>query len=37
MVKIRVFAPKDRQDELSNLLKVQASYDAFVVGEANPD
>ena len=34
MVKIKVFAPKERQNELANLLKIQASYDAFVVGEA---
>jgi hypothetical protein len=37
MAKIKVFAPKKRQNELANLLKTQASYDAFVVGEADPN
>jgi serine protease AprX len=37
MAKIKVFVPKERQNELANLLMLQASYDAFVVGEAEPN
>ena len=37
MAKIKVFVPKEGQNELENLLKIQASYDAFVVGEAEPN
>jgi serine protease AprX len=37
MAKIKVFVPKERQNELANLLSLQASYDAFVVGEAEPN
>src|SRR5918994_2543603 len=37
MVKIKVFCPKDKQKELENQLKIQASYDAFIVGEADYD
>jgi hypothetical protein len=36
MVKIRVFAPKERQNELAGLMEIQASYDGFVVGQAQP-
>jgi hypothetical protein len=37
MAKIKVFVPKERQYEIANLLMLQASYDAFVVGEAEPN
>jgi serine protease AprX len=36
MKKIKVFCHKERQNELEGLLKILASYDAFVVGEASP-
>jgi serine protease AprX len=34
--KIKVFCPREKQNELEGLLDIQASYDAFVIGEANP-
>ena len=34
MVKVKVFCPKERQGEIENMMKIQASYDAFVIGEA---
>ena len=37
MAKIKVFVTKERQNELADLLKIQASYDAFVVGGAEPN
>ena len=34
MVKIRVFCPKERHMEIEKMMKVEALYDAFVIGEA---
>ena len=34
MVKVKVFCPKERQGEIENMMEIQASYDAFVIGEA---
>src|SRR5919197_1500408 len=33
-IKLKVFCPKEKQSELEGLLNIQASYDAFVVGES---
>jgi serine protease AprX len=37
MVKVKVFCPKERQGEIENMMKIQASYDAFIIGEAPPE
>ena len=36
MAKIKVFCPKERQNELRGLLNDPINYDSFVVGDAEP-
>ncbi len=37
MVKIRVFCPKESHVEIEKMMKVEALYDAFVIGEVQAD